>query len=81
MKKFLSEETVFAFIWDCADADGIWNGDAGSVVEEFRVSENAAHDTLRELCDRDRIQRIGAANYIITRWRERDETRSTWIDL
>jgi hypothetical protein len=43
------------------------------VAEEFAVSEDAAYAVLSELCDRDRIQRIGEETYIVTRWREPGE--------
>jgi hypothetical protein len=72
-KKCFREEDVFGFIWERADREGMWNGDSATVAEEFGVSDDQAHEVLGELCDRDRIQRIGDAKYIITRWRERDD--------
>jgi hypothetical protein len=73
MKKYFCERPVFGFIWDHADADGIWEGDAATIAAEFSVPEDEAYATLSELCDRNRLQRIGDAKYIITTWRERDE--------
>jgi hypothetical protein len=72
-KKYCDQESVFAHIWDNADRDGLWTGDASTVAAEFNVSEDEAYATLSELCDRDRIQRVGNSTYIVTRWPERDE--------
>jgi predicted transcriptional regulator of viral defense system len=72
-KKICDEESVFARIWDNADADGLWTGDAESVAAKFNVTKDAAYDALTELCDRGRIQRVGSATYIVTKWPERDE--------
>ena len=52
---------------------GHGGGDSATVAEEFGVTEDEAYATLGELCDRSRIQKLGAATYIITRWRERDD--------
>jgi len=73
MKKCFREEDVFGFIWDHANEEGMWAGDCATVAEEFAVSEDAAYAVLSELCDRDRIQRIGEETYIVTRWREPGE--------
>jgi hypothetical protein len=72
-KKDCDQESVFEHIWKHADRDGLWSGDDTTLADEFRVSEDEAQDMLGELCDRNRIQRVGGATYIITRWRERDE--------
>jgi hypothetical protein len=40
---------------------------------EFNVTEDAAYTVLSELCDLNRIQRIGDAQYIIVRWPERND--------
>ena len=69
----MREEVVFGFIWEHADREGMWAGDSATVAEEFCVSDDQAHAVLSELCDRDRIQRIGEKTYIITRWPERDD--------
>jgi hypothetical protein len=37
-KKYFSDESVFEFIWNEADGDGIWVGDAATLAEEFGVS-------------------------------------------
>ena len=75
IKKYLCEEQVFGFIWEHADHDGMWDGDAVTIGAEFNVTEDEAYTALSELSDRDRIQRVGDATYIITRWRERDDAR------
>jgi len=72
-KKYCDQESVFAHIWNNADRGGLWSGDDASLAEEFRVSEDEAHEVLVELCDRNRIQRVGTATYIVTRWRDRDD--------
>lgn len=72
-KRYFGEQYVFNFIWEHADREGMWNGDSATVAEEFGVTEDEAHAVLSELCDRNRIQRIGDAKYIIMRWPERDE--------
>jgi hypothetical protein len=72
-KKLFCEEDVFGFIWENADHEGMWDGDAAILAEEFHVTEDAAYRVISELTDRNRIQRIGDATYIITRWRERDD--------
>jgi hypothetical protein len=72
-KRYCDEESVFAYIWRNADEDGLWDGDALAVVAEFDVSEDEAYDALSELCDRNRLQRIGEAKHIVTRWPEREE--------
>jgi hypothetical protein len=73
MKRHFCEEYVFGFIWEHADRDGIWDGDDATIAAEFSVLEDEAYDTLSDLTDRDRIQRIGTVRYIVTRWREREE--------
>jgi hypothetical protein len=73
-KKCFREEEVFGFIWEHADEEGMWNGDSATVAEEFGVTEDSAYAVLSELTDRNRIQRIGEKLYIVTRWRERDES-------
>jgi hypothetical protein len=70
---YFGEEYVFEFIGQHADRDGLWTGDAETLAAKFNVTKDEAYDALTELCDRDLIQRIGSATYIIMRWRERDE--------
>jgi hypothetical protein len=72
-KKYFDDEHAFQFIWDNADQDGIWNGDARTLAQEFGVSEDAAHSTLGELCTRRLIEKVYTRTYFIVKWRERDE--------
>ena len=72
-KKHFGDESVFAFVWDAADADGMWEGDDSAIAAEFGVTEGEACDMISQLTDRNLMQRIGDAKYIITRWREHDE--------
>ena len=41
-KRYFDWEQAFHFIWQGADDDGIWNGDASTLAAEFDVSEDAA---------------------------------------
>jgi hypothetical protein len=72
-KNHCCEEDVFGYVWQNADADGIWDGNDASVAAEFGVAEDEAYSMLSELCDANHIQRIGTEKYIVTRWRERDK--------
>jgi DNA-binding FadR family transcriptional regulator len=72
-KRYFGEESVFEFIWNNADGDGVWVGGAATVARKFGVSENESHEVLSDLCDRGLIQRIGGQSYIIMKWRERDD--------
>ena len=72
-KKYFCEETVFEFIWNRADADGLWDENDASIAEAFGVSEHDAYTALSELCDRGLIQKLEVAKFIITEWRERVE--------
>jgi hypothetical protein len=72
-RKCFCEEQVFGFIWDSADADGLWDGDASTVAAEFGVSEDEAHDVLGELCDGHHVEKLVPGKYAIVKWRERDD--------
>jgi hypothetical protein len=72
-KRYFREEDVFGFVWDAADADGMWEGNDQTLAAAFGVTENEAYISLSDLCDRNRLQRIGDATYIITEWRDRDD--------
>jgi hypothetical protein len=75
-KRYLDEEGVFRFVWEHADNNGIWNGNAVTIAAKFDASEDEAYTLLGELTDRNRLQRVGGETYIITRWRERDDDAS-----
>jgi hypothetical protein len=72
-KKYFGEEGVFERIWNDADRDGIWEGDAQTLAQEFSVPEDEAYATLSELCDRGLIQKLEPAKFIIVQWCERDD--------
>lgn len=72
-KKYCCEESVFGFVWEHADRDGMWTGDSATVAAAFGVTDNEAYAVLGDLCDRDRLQRLESAKYIIVRWRESDD--------
>ena len=71
-RKYFDWEHAFHFIFENADRDGIWLGDAAGLAREFGVSEDAAWSVLDELCDRRLIEKLYPGNYIIAKWRERD---------
>jgi hypothetical protein len=72
-KKYFDWEEAFRFIWENADRDGIWHGDAASLASEFEVSEETAGEALDELRDRRLIERLDAGTYFLSNWRERDD--------
>jgi hypothetical protein len=73
-KQCCDQESVFAHIWNNADRDGLWTGDASAVAAAFNVGEDEAYDALSELCDRGRVERLVPGTYAIAEWRERDES-------
>jgi hypothetical protein len=72
-KKYFDSERAFESIWQNADRDGIWHGDAISLATEFEVTEDDAHSALSDLCDRRIIEKLYMGKYIIVNWRERDD--------
>jgi hypothetical protein len=76
-KKYFDEERAFEFIWQNADRDGIWHGDAIELAAEFDVSEDTADSVLSDLCDGRKIEMLYTGKYIIVNWRERDAGDST----
>jgi hypothetical protein len=72
-KRYFGWEYVFEFIWNDADEDGIWTGDATTLAAAFHVTEDEAHDTLSELCDRGLIEKLLPGKFAIVKWRERDD--------
>ena len=71
-KKHFGEEILYEFIWNNADKDGLWAGNATTVAQKFGVTADEVHDMLSDLCDRGLIQRVGSRDYIIMKWPERD---------
>jgi hypothetical protein len=76
-KKYFDEERAFEFIWQNADRDGIWHGDAIELAAEFDVSEDTADSVLSDLCDGRKIEKLYTGKYIIVSWRDRDDADST----
>jgi hypothetical protein len=72
-KKYFDEEQAFESIWQNADSDGIWKGDAASLAAEFDVSEEAAQKVLDELRERRLIEKLYTGMFFFSKWRERDE--------
>lgn len=71
-KKYFDEERAFEFIWQNADHDGIWHGDAATLVVEFDVSEDAVEAVLDEIRTRLLIEKLYTGKYIIVKWRGKD---------
>jgi hypothetical protein len=69
--KYFDWEQAFHFIWQNADHDGIWHGDAVSLAAEFDVSEDEARSVLSELCDRRLIEKLYTGSIYISKWREK----------
>jgi hypothetical protein len=76
-KKYFDEERAFEFIWQNADRDGIWRGDAVDLAVEFEVSEDAAETVLGELRARRLIEKLYTGAFFISKWRGRDDVDST----
>jgi hypothetical protein len=69
--KYFDWEQAFHFIWENADRDGIWRGDAVSLAEEFDASEDDAESVLDELRDRRLIERLCAESFYLSKRREK----------
>jgi hypothetical protein len=69
-KKCCCEEEVFAFVWNNADEDGLWSGDAAVIAAEFGVTEDESYSSLSDLTDRGLIEQLYPGNFAIVRWRE-----------
>jgi hypothetical protein len=69
-KKYFDRDYLWEFIWDLADHDGIWEGDAATLAAEFGVTEDTAYSTLAELCDSRLIAKLGPTEFIVVDWPE-----------
>jgi DNA-binding FadR family transcriptional regulator len=78
-KKHFDSQRAFEFIWQDADQDGIWLGDAVELAAEFDVSEDAVEAVLDELRTRRLIEKLYTGKYIIVNWREKDETVANFL--
>jgi hypothetical protein len=70
-KKYFGWEEAFRFIWENADRDGIWLGDAASLAEEFDATEDDAESVLDELRDRHLIEKLYTGSLYLSKWREK----------
>jgi hypothetical protein len=70
-KKYLDWEEAFRFIWENADRDGIWHGDAVSLAAEFDASEETAREVLDGLRRRRLIEKLYTGSFYLSNWREK----------
>ena len=75
-KRYFDWEQAFHFIWQNADRDGIWRGDAVSLAEEFDALEDDAESILDELRERRLIEKLDARTHFLSKWREKDDPPS-----
>ncbi len=71
-RKYFDWEQAFHFIWENADQDGIWHGDAVSLAEEFDATEDEAECVLDKLRGRRLIEKLYTRSFYLSNWRERD---------
>ena len=69
--RYFDWEQAFHFIWENADRDGIWHGDAVSLAKEFDASEDDAGSVLDELRDRLLIEMLYAGSFYLSKRREK----------
>jgi hypothetical protein len=72
-KKYFNWEEAFRFIWENADREGIWHGDAASLASEFEVSEETAGDVLVELRRRRLTEKLYTGSFYLSDWREKND--------
>jgi hypothetical protein len=72
-KKYFDWEEAFRFIWENADRDGIWHGDAVSLGKEFDATEDEAESVLDELRRRRLIEKLYTGSFYLSNWREKDD--------
>jgi hypothetical protein len=68
-KKYFDEERAFEYIWQNADRDGIWYGDAIELAAEFEILEDAAEAILDELRARRFLEKLYTGAFFISKWR------------
>jgi hypothetical protein len=68
--KYFGWEQAVHFIWENADRDGIWHGDALSLAEEFDASEDDAESVLDELRDRRLIEKLCTGSFYLSKRQE-----------
>jgi hypothetical protein len=72
-KQYFDWEKAFRFIWENAEGDGIWHGDAASLAKEFDATEDEAKSVLDELRRRRLIEKLYTGSFYLSNWRERDD--------
>jgi len=72
-RRYFDWEQAFHFIWQNADCDGIWHGDAASLAEEFDASEDEAESVLDDLRGRRLVERLYTGAFFMSKWREKDD--------
>jgi hypothetical protein len=72
-RKYFDWEQAFHFIWQNADRDGIWKGDAAVLAEEFDASADDGESVLDELRGRRLIERLYTGSFYLSNWREKDD--------
>jgi hypothetical protein len=70
-RKYFDGEEAFRFIWENADRDGIWHGDAASLAAEFDASEDDAESVLDELRDKRLIEKLSTGSFYLSKRQER----------
>jgi hypothetical protein len=70
-KKYFGEESVFEHIWNAADEEGLWTGNAETLAREFGVTQDEAYSMLAQLCQRHLIERLFQGKFAIVNWPER----------
>jgi len=73
-KKYFDWERAFHFISQNAGLDGIWQGNAANLAKEFDALEDDAESILDELHERRLIERLDARTYLLSKWREKDDS-------
>lgn len=72
-KKYFDWEEAFRFIWENADREGIWYGDAASLAKEFDATEDEAESVLDELHAIRLIEKLYTGAFFMSKWREKDD--------
>jgi len=70
-KKYFGWEEAFRFVWENADRDGIWRGDAASLAAEFDALADDAESVLDELRGRRLIEKLYTGSFYVSNWREK----------
>ena len=83
-KKHFDWENIYEFIWNAADEEGLWTGNAETLAREFGVTQDEAYSMLAQLCQRHLIERLFQSTFAIVNWPERhdpDEVGLHWWEI